>query len=132
MPEPLDLISVNHISRLTKSVDAALAFYRDVMGFRQVWRPDLTYPGAWLTNDRVMVHLIEGDKTQGEGEILSRSDHLAFDVADIDECERRLQAHGIAYDRKVQRGSGTVQIFFNDPDGNHIELGTYPSIKELN
>ena len=46
-------------------------------------------------------------------------------VADLDEVEASLQRHAIEYCRQVNAG-GFQQIFFQDPDGNTIEVGIYP------
>lgn len=132
MPAPLPIQSVNHIARVTHDLDASLAFYRDVLGFRQIWRPNFSFPGAWLFNYGVQIHLIATATGEAEaGDISIRADHVAFHVADTDEVERLLAEHGIEYRKNVVPDTGVTQLFFLDPDGNHIEIGTYPPAKEL-
>ncbi|NIP68254.1 MAG: hypothetical protein GTO04_03435 [Planctomycetales bacterium] len=46
-------------------------------------------------------------------------------VSDLDQVEASLGRHQIEYRRQVNAG-GFQQIFFQDPDGNTIELGIYP------
>ena len=130
MPAPIPISTVNHISRVTADVQRSLAFYRDVLGFRQVWRPNFNFAGAWLFDDRVMIHLIEGTPPSRSEKISTRADHVAFDAEDVDAVEAGLKEHGIEYNRGVNAG-GITQIFFHDPDGNHIEIGTYPPARKL-
>jgi hypothetical protein len=42
-----------------------------------------------------------------------------------------LQQHGIPYKVNQVPEIGVTQLFFQDPDGFHIEIGTYPSASEL-
>lgn len=52
---------------------------------------------------------------------VSRRDHVAFAVADLQEAKAELERHGIRY--VVQTGAvGAEQVFFQDPFGNVIEL----------
>lgn len=131
MPHPLPLAAVNHIARETTDVPKALAFYRDVLGFRQVWRPDFEFGGAWLHNYGVMIHLIEGVPPERPGAISTRADHVAFHTDDIAAVEAALKEHGIEYVKNYVPKTNVTQVFFHDPDGNHIEVGTYPPVREL-
>ena len=126
MPDPLPLVSLNHVARLTKRVEESTAFYRDVLGFRVLPRPDFTFGGAWLTNCGFAIHLIE-DPSIGDasGPVSARDNHLAFHVADMDAVQKRLQEHGVEHIVNTQSGTGMKQIFFRDPDGHHVEVATY-------
>jgi catechol 2,3-dioxygenase-like lactoylglutathione lyase family enzyme len=130
MPESLPLAGLNHIARETTDVDRCLRFYRDVLGFRQVRRPDFNFGGAWLYNYGFMIHVIEGKPPLRPGEISTRADHVAFHTDDSAAVERLLGEHGISYRRNVN-AAGVTQLFFHDPDGNHIEIGCYPPVQEL-
>jgi catechol 2,3-dioxygenase-like lactoylglutathione lyase family enzyme len=74
----------------------------------------------------VQIHLIEdldtADRSTG---INTQSRHAAFSVDDINAMEARLREHGIPYIRKAIPERGWPQIFFQDPDGHTIEIGTY-------
>ncbi len=126
MPDPLPIESVNHIARVVRDLDASLAFYRDVLGFRPLHRPDFGFPGAWLYNYGVQIHLIAAEPFETrDAQISIRADHVAFHVLDTDVVERLLDAHGIQYKSNYVADSDVTQLFFHDPDGNHIEIGTY-------
>jgi catechol 2,3-dioxygenase-like lactoylglutathione lyase family enzyme len=126
-PGPIPVQSINHIGRLTRRLEASVAFYRDVLGFRPIERPPFDFPGAWLYNYGVQIHLIVNDAAPDpRPEISTRCDHLALQVADIEQAKRLLQAHGIAYRENYVPGRNVHQVFFQDPDGHHIELACYP------
>jgi len=45
---PLPLRQINHISRVCSSLTKSLEFYRDVLGFVEIKRPDsFDFDGAW-------------------------------------------------------------------------------------
>jgi len=138
MSKPLPIQAIHHISRATRNLAASLAFYRDVLGFRPIWRPNFSFPGAWLFNYGLQIHLIATEQSSdpnGDGaneKIETRVDHVAFHVSDLDEVECRLKDHGIAYRTNHVADTGLMQLFFLDPDGNHIEAATFPPVRELN
>ena len=130
MPEPLPISTVNHVSRATADVEKSRRFYRDVLGFREVQRPPFRFDGAWLYNDHVMIHLIDGDPPPRSDELSGKSDHVAFHSDEVERVERLLDEHGLRFLKNVN-AAGLTQLFFNDPDGNTIEIAQYPAIIEL-
>ena len=127
MPDPLPIESLNHIALMTRRLDESRAFYRNVLGFREVERPNFSFRGAWLFNYGLMIHLIENAKAGDPGdEIQTRENHFALHTNDLARAEQLLAEHGIRYRKNTIADRGISQIFLQDPDGNHIELGTYP------
>ncbi len=127
MPEPLPISAVNHVAVTTRDAARSTAFYRDVLGFRPVARPTFDFNGAWLFNYGLMIHIIERPHVPAaEGEINTRDNHLALHSDDLEHVERLLGEHGVPYRKTVIKDRGIRQIFFRDPDGFHIEVGTYP------
>lgn len=123
---PLPITGLHHIARVTSKPEESAAFYRDVLGFRPIERPGFNFRGAWLLGYGVQIHIIENPSRAGErSEIDTRADHLAFAVEDHEPVRRRLDELGIAYHEQVNAG-GIPQIFLQDPDGHHIEIGIYP------
>lgn len=126
MSAPLPIRGLNHVGRLTKHLEASRAFYRDVLGFREVERPNFSFRGAWLFNYGMLIHLIVNESIpDADGPIQTRDSHLAFEVEDLATVERLLVEHGIEYRTNVVPERGTQQIFCRDPDGNHVELAVY-------
>lgn len=117
---------LHHISLLTRRLDAARTFYREVLGFEEIPRPNFDFRGAWLYAYGVQIHLIVNESLPDPAlRIESRAEHVAFEVDDTAPLERLLEARGIAYRANVQASTGIRQVFFHDPDGHTIELAAY-------
>jgi glyoxylase I family protein len=136
----LPIRSLHHVARVTRRLQESRLFYRDVLGFHEIPRPELGFPGAWLFNYGLQIHLIVNQAASNSaavapGEVQTaaveaatietRDNHLAFLVDDIEAAESRLASHGIAYRVNLQTATGLKQIFFRDPDGHHVEVATY-------
>ncbi len=127
MSTPLPIRAVNHVAVTTRDVARSRNFYRDVLGFREVARPAFDFDGAWLFNYGLMIHIIANPAAPGaEGGISTRDNHLALHTDDLETAERLLRDHGVAHRKNEIVDRGIKQIFFRDPDGYHIEIGTYP------
>jgi len=132
MSNALAVRSLHHVGRLTKHLEASRAFYREVLGFREIQRPNFNFGGAWLFNYGLQIHLIVDESIPDpSGPIQTRESHLAFMVEDLTEVERRLEKLGVAFRKNVVPERNTQQIFFRDPDGYHIEVGVYPPTIEM-
>ncbi len=133
MSSPLPIRSLNHVGRLTKHLEASKAFYRDVLGFQEIVRPNFDFQGAWLFNYGLQIHLIVNESIPDpEGPIQTRDGHLAFEVEDLATVERRLEEYGIPFRKNQVALTGRMQIFFRDPDGHHIEVGVYAPSELVN
>lgn len=112
----MQTLAVHHVSINVDDVDAALAFYVDVLGLtRRDDRPDLGIDGAWLDAGGQQVHLIGGAPPPNVGQ------HFALLVADIDASVAELRERGITVTDPFPIGTGR-QAFLEDPAGNAIEL----------
>jgi glyoxylase I family protein len=97
-------------------------FYEQALGFkveRTLDRIKLVQMRAGAS----MLDLVQGERPQTGGNM----DHLAFRIAPFDRAaiEQQLSPLGIALGETVQRygaeGNGP-SVYFNDPEGNQIEL----------
>lgn len=132
MPSPLPIASVNHVAVLTRNVPVSTAFYRDVLGFRSVARPQFDFDGAWLFNYGLMIHIIASEQGPAPGSAINtRASHLALHSDDMAAVENELRSRAIPYCKSRIADRGIDQIFFQDPDGNHIEVGHYPATPEF-
>ena len=123
--------SINHISVVVRDADKSLSFYERILGATVINRPEeLGCNGYWLWLGNIQLHLIHypdvmpkpTDNTAG-----TKVNHFSFDCIQFDECERRLISGGIPYKKLFviadrEKNKGLNQIFFQDPDGNWIEL----------
>ena len=131
MPTALPILSINHVARNTRHLEETRAFYRDLLGFREIPRPNFNFAGAWLYNYGVQIHLIVDESApQAEGPISTRAEHLALQVNDLDAAEKILNERGIPFRKNHVPERNVTQLFFRDPDGHHIEIGNYPPTKE--
>lgn len=112
---------MNHFTVLTDDLDRSVDFYVDLLGLSPGPRPDLGFPGAWLyAGGQAVLHIIAGRElpTPRAGVI----DHMAFSARDLRATADRLDARGIKYELRRQRGSSTWQLFCHDPNGAKVEL----------
>lgn len=130
--------SVNHIAIVVSNVGRSLGFYANVIGMKQVLRPDFYRHGAWLTFGNVDLHLIKGRPAVHPDDHLLVS-HIAINVDDdkMDELQIRLLQlktqfrSGISVpDPSMASDTVVTQLFVRDPDGYYIEFCTCASLRE--
>jgi len=118
-----DVRGLDHVSLLVSDADRACRFYAEVLGLAVLPRPDLGFPGAWLSlGDGQALHLLElpdPDPRDGRPEHGGRDRHFALRVRATAPFAERLADAGIAFTRSR---SGRDALFFRDPDGNAVEL----------
>jgi catechol 2,3-dioxygenase-like lactoylglutathione lyase family enzyme len=126
MHQPLPILGLHHLAVVTRRPEESVAFYRDVLGFAELPRPPFAFRGAWMYAYGMQIHIIENASAAGDRDenIDSRANHVAFRVADIEPVRERLEQHGIPFREQVNAG-GIHQIFFQDPDGYHIEIAAH-------
>ncbi|XP_047340325.1 glyoxylase I 4-like [Impatiens glandulifera] len=138
--ERIPLMALNHVSRLCKSVEKSVDFYRNLLGFVPMKRPDsFDFNGAWLFNYGVGVHLVQAP----DSNLLPKvhrldplDNHISFQCEDAGVIEEKLKEMNIEYikrnvetDDNDDDGSSIDQLFFNDPDGFMIEICNCENLK---
>lgn len=116
---------MNHFTVLTGDLDASKAFYIDILGLSDGFRPDLGFPGAWLyAGGHAVLHIVAGRglPAQPRGVI----DHMAFSTRDLAGVVARLKERGLEYDLRRQPSTGAWQLFCIDPSGARVELDFEP------
>ena len=113
---------LDHVNIGTHRLEETRAFFRDVLGLSEGWRPNFPFGGAWLyAGDRAMVHLVELAQPRGPS-IAAALDHFAFAIDDYDGVVARLKTARIDY-RSVDIPDTPIrQIFIRDLNGVNIEL----------
>ena len=114
------------IRYMVKNVDAAVAFYTDLLGFElvsqmgppfaQVKRGDLT---LWLSGpgSSAARPMPDGRKPESGG-----WNRLVIEVDDIESLAARMKESGAAFRNEILSGPGGKQVLVEDPSGNPIEL----------
>src|SRR2546422_730162 len=122
----IELVKLHHVSFASKDLNASRAFFGGVLGLPEIERPGFQFAGAWYALGDRQLHIIENPGEQAAAASrLSRSDHMALEVADVNAVRATLNQHGIAYQEGGNRQLGMEQIFCRDPDGHVIEFVRY-------
>ncbi|KAI3498137.1 hypothetical protein L1887_33906 [Cichorium endivia] len=132
----LPLMSLNHVSRVCKSVKDSVEFYTKALGFVLIERPQaFDFDGAWLFNYGIGIHLVQvkdEDKLPNNDDLDPMDNHISFQCEDMGAMEQKLKDLGIKYMKRTVGGEedGVIdQLFFNDPDGFMIEICNCENVK---
>jgi catechol 2,3-dioxygenase-like lactoylglutathione lyase family enzyme len=113
---------IDHINIGTHRLAETCAFFRDVLGLTEGWRPNVAVAGAWLyAGETAIVHLVElAEPKRPSSE--AALDHFAFSIDDFDDVVRRLDAAGVSYRTFGFADTPIRQILVCDLNGVNIEL----------
>ena len=116
-----------HIEHINISAPMSLlkttkAFYYDVFGLVEGYRPNFTRAGFWLYSEgKPLIHLTESNErfpNQTQGYL----DHIAFQVTGLDDFLSKLNALSISFETDHLPEIGMTQLFFKDPTGIGVEV----------
>ena len=120
LADHIRLKRINHITYNVKNKDAALKWYQEVLGLKQIPKMVDSDHLYWLQMPSgAMVHIIENPDAPSVP-----SHHTAFEVDDIEAARETLLGKGIQATDIQTRNDGQRAFYLNDPDGNRIELCT--------
>jgi len=125
---------LHHVSLVSKNIEAAAAFYRNVIELEEVKRPDFPIAGRWFRSGGVEVHLI--DNSAGTFRHVTTIDHndvhFAVRVPDFENEIARLKQLGFVEESdsggekqlRINRHgrAGYPQLYIVDPDNHVIEI----------
>jgi catechol 2,3-dioxygenase-like lactoylglutathione lyase family enzyme len=122
----VSIAGYSHVAVMVDDLDAAIGFYRDVLGFSMLPRPDFGRgtEGAWLQLGTAQVHLGTVDEMGPQ----TGFPHMAMHVptAAWDSTMQELEARGVAFlmppNTREDFGKPVRAAFIRDPAGNVIEL----------
>jgi catechol 2,3-dioxygenase-like lactoylglutathione lyase family enzyme len=106
-----------------RSLDAAVAFYRDVLGFQLLFaEPQFHFASFQI--GALKFNLAGGDggeaNVHGTG---NRNTGIGFTVADVDAAHADLAAKGVTFTMAPSKQPwGGYMAMFTDPDGNEYYL----------
>jgi catechol 2,3-dioxygenase-like lactoylglutathione lyase family enzyme len=118
-------VSVRYI---VDDVDAAIDFYRDLLGFEVVMHPAPMF--AMLARGDLRLLLSAPSGQGGGGQVLADGstpepggwNRFQIEVHGIEDEVERLQAAGANFRSEILRGIGGDQALLEDPAGNAVEL----------
>jgi catechol 2,3-dioxygenase-like lactoylglutathione lyase family enzyme len=119
-----------HLAIKTSNLEATCAFYCDIQGLKEVFRPDFGYPGAWLAcpipGGQPIIHLYAGGPALGpEGRVTlgtAAIDHVSLSCSGYHEFRARFQQAGLPWREFLVPGTSLWQLFVYDPSGVQLEL----------
>ncbi len=109
-------------------LDAAIAFYRDLLGFAEELRPSPAFAMLYRGDLRLLLSVPGGG--QGGGAPLPDGtlpepggwNRIALQVEDLPAAVEEPRGKGAYFRNDVVSGVGVRQILLEDPSGNPIEL----------
>jgi glyoxylase I family protein len=122
----IELLKLHHVSFAIRDLETSKRFYGGILGLPEIERPGFRFTGAWYALGDRQLHLIqEPSGGRDTAERLSRSDHIALEVADVTAVRELLASKGIKFSESGNQALGMDQIFCMDPDGHVIEFASY-------
>lgn len=130
------LTGFDHYTVRTGDLDAAIAFYSEVLGMSAQIHTDLGFRLAVMSlGDSAPVHLLETGPgldaffarnaaayTDADRRITGNLEHVAFNGDDCEGLCRLLTARDIPWRERTLEAYAVRQLFFNDPDGIEVEV----------
>ena len=124
----MSTVSVRYI---VDNVDAAIAFYRDHLGFREQMHPDPAF--AMLTRGDLRLVLVApvpaghpggGSRPMPDGTPQRPGgwNRFMIEVPDLAAAAEKLRAAGVRFRNAIVTGVGGKQVMIEDPSGNPVEL----------
>jgi catechol 2,3-dioxygenase-like lactoylglutathione lyase family enzyme len=118
-------VSVRYI---VDDVDAAIAFFRDRLGFHEDMHPAPTF--AMLSRGDLRLVLSAPWGAGGGGQAMPDGtmpepggwNRFALEVDDLEALVERLRGEGVSFRNEIVTGVGGKQILAQDPSGNLVEL----------
>lgn len=120
----IKISGLHHYAIAVQNLTTSIHFYKDILGFQLIERPDFDFKGAWLDpGNGIEIHLIEVKANQNTVVSGSRMLHFAFNTPDIFAAKNYLMARHIIPVKDIKpRPDGVLQMFIQDPDGYFIEI----------
>lgn len=124
---PLQVRSLDHVTIVVTDLAATRKFYVDLLGMREVERPQFQFVGQWFQAGVTQIHtILEAEGTGRAGTAVERNTrghHFAFLVEDAEAAYQHVLAQGMTVVSPPRhRPDGAVQVFVQDPDGHLVEL----------
>jgi catechol 2,3-dioxygenase len=122
----MQIKSLGHVVLKVRNLERSLAFYRDILGMKEVAR----YRGAMVffsfgSNHHDLGLLQLGEQAALPGPSSLGLYHVAFKVGDsldeLRECKAHLEKHGVSI-LGMSDHAVSQSLYLTDPDGIEIEL----------
>jgi catechol 2,3-dioxygenase-like lactoylglutathione lyase family enzyme len=114
---PPTCTQIDHVSVLITDVERSRAFYRDLLGLKEIARPrTFDFVVVWFELGNQQLHLL----LKAQPDTVSPR-HFALRVADCQAARSYFHEHGVAVEETTPI-PGADRFFIRDPDHNRIEI----------
>jgi catechol 2,3-dioxygenase-like lactoylglutathione lyase family enzyme len=115
----IEFIRADHINICVppERLEEARRFYVDIIGLKQIERPDHLFstPGYWFDIGDIQLHIgVEPQKPRSVR-------HIAFEIKNVDDALKLLKEHNVEILQEPVI-PGRQRFAFIDPFGNRMEL----------
>jgi catechol 2,3-dioxygenase-like lactoylglutathione lyase family enzyme len=119
-----------HIAIKTSDLEVTRVFWRDIIGLREIARPDFGFPGAWLAcpqpGGQAIIHVYAGGPALGLSGKAPRGsaaiDHVSLSCSGYRDYVARFKRNGLPFREFIVPGTTLWQLFVYDPSGIQLEL----------
>ena len=125
---PFRVQKIGHVVLRSRDLDRSVRFYSELLGFRvsDVYPEDMVPGGMVFMRCNADHHGVAFVGGAQQGNLKAELDHLAFEVATLEELFRArefLRANGVRIVFDGRRRAGCqIAVEFLDPDDHHLEL----------
>ncbi len=139
MDAPPPTKGIRHVALFVRDMAKVEAFYRDLLGYREEWRPSERELYMTRGSDNLALHAVDpiahedDERAEAPGDRRdSRLDHIGLLMArpeDVDAWAAWLEGKGVALDTKPRtHRDGARSFYARDPEGTRIQFIWHPSI----
>jgi catechol 2,3-dioxygenase-like lactoylglutathione lyase family enzyme len=134
MDSPPPTKGIRHVALFVHDMATVEAFYRDVLGYREEWRPSERELYMTRGTDNLALHAVDASRRHAGEERESRLDHIGLLMArpeHVDQWAAWLESRGVALDTRPRtHRDGARSFYARDPEGNRIQFIWHPPIAD--
>jgi len=118
-------LQVSYLHHITRNVAISqlremTSFYEQLLGFRQIARPNFDDPGAWFRNGNIEMHLIGVTKIEAvDKDFEAARNSWAFYTVKINKVKSKLEEGDFDF---LTPNSEKSNLFLNDTSGKLLEI----------
>jgi catechol 2,3-dioxygenase-like lactoylglutathione lyase family enzyme len=132
----MEILAIHHVSLTVSDLGRSKRFYREILSFNEITRPNFDSPGAWFQlagSQQVHLNVYSG-ATFREKPLNTHDVHFAVRVRSYQAAVEFLHAKGFREDADIndpycmilrpRSRAGFPQIYICDPDRHIIEINS--------
>ena len=121
-------LGLRHLALYVRAFEETKRFYVEYLGFQVEWEPDSENTYLTSGTDNLALHRAP-DTDRGNETTLDHLGLIVRSAADVDAWATYLEANGVTLsERPRTHRDGARSFYFQDPDGNRIQIIHHPPI----